>query len=218
MNEPLHVVITNDDGVSAPGICELARAAVARGWTVAVAAPAQEASGSSAVDERRGDGRSVAVEERTIEGLDSTKVYAVAASPAFVAFLAVRGAFGFNPDLVMSVSTAVRTAARRSCTRVRSALRSRPRTTAAAASPSRSTSSPRRPPPPPAVAPPSPKWASRPTSAELGNGGGTGNRPGALAHHVPARCCAEPQRALPTTRPGASASVDVSWPDSVRYR
>ncbi len=102
MNEPLHVVITNDDGVTAPGICELARSAVARGWTVAVAAPAQEASGSSAsMSAVEVEGR-VAVEERTIEGLESTKVYAVAASPAFVAFLAVRGAFGFTPDVVLS--------------------------------------------------------------------------------------------------------------------
>jgi 5'-nucleotidase len=102
LTEPLRVVITNDDGVRSPGICELARAAVARGWTVAVAAPAQEASGSSAaMTAVEKDGR-VHIEECTIDGLESAKVYAVAASPAFVAFLAVRGAFGFTPDVVMS--------------------------------------------------------------------------------------------------------------------
>jgi len=98
----MRVAVTNDDGVTAPGIRALARAALARGWDVVVAAPAQEASGSSAaMTAVARDGR-IAIEERSIEGLDATKVYAVAASPAFITWLAVKGAFGPAPDVVLS--------------------------------------------------------------------------------------------------------------------
>ncbi|MFI9817758.1 5'/3'-nucleotidase SurE [Saccharothrix variisporea] len=44
----MDVLITNDDGIDSPGLAALARAAVAHGWRVVVAAPAQEASGTGA--------------------------------------------------------------------------------------------------------------------------------------------------------------------------
>jgi len=42
------VLITNDDGIAAPGIRWLARAAADHGFDVVVAAPAEESSGISA--------------------------------------------------------------------------------------------------------------------------------------------------------------------------
>jgi 5'/3'-nucleotidase SurE len=44
----MRVLITNDDGIEAPGIRWLARAVVREGYDVVVAAPLTEASGSSA--------------------------------------------------------------------------------------------------------------------------------------------------------------------------
>jgi 5'-nucleotidase len=102
MTDRIRVLITNDDGVGSAGIRWLVRAAVEHGLDVLVAAPAEEASGSSAalsaVEE---DGR-VLVSRHTLDGLDGVQAHGVAASPAFIALLAVRGAFGPPPDVVLS--------------------------------------------------------------------------------------------------------------------
>lgn len=96
------VLITNDDGIAAPGIRALAAAAAERGLDVVVAAPATEASGSSAaLTAVERDGR-IVVERRPLPGLPDLPVYAVAASPAFITLLALRGAFGPAPDVVLS--------------------------------------------------------------------------------------------------------------------
>jgi 5'-nucleotidase len=98
----MRVLITNDDGVAAPGLRHLARMAVEHGFDVVVAAPATEASGASAaltavVDEGR-----VRVERHELPGLAGTPAYGVAASPAYIVVLAGLGAFGAVPDLVLS--------------------------------------------------------------------------------------------------------------------
>ncbi|MGW0434166.1 5'/3'-nucleotidase SurE [Micromonospora sp. NPDC003197] len=98
----MRVLITNDDGIAAPGIRWLAEAAVARGLDVVIAAPATEASGTSAgmtaVEE---EGR-VVVEERTVDDLPGVPSYGVAGSPGFITLIAIHGAFGPPPTLVLS--------------------------------------------------------------------------------------------------------------------
>jgi len=102
MSERLKIVITNDDGIGSPGIRALARAAVAAGCQVVVAAPLDEASGSSAaLTATERDGR-VVVEARKLDGIPDTPAYGVAASPGFIALLATRGAFGDPPDVLLS--------------------------------------------------------------------------------------------------------------------
>jgi 5'-nucleotidase len=96
------VVVTNDDGIAGAGLRWLAREAVDRGLDVVVAAPHEEASGTSAsmsAIERHGR---VIVEEHPIEGLDGVSSYAVAGSPGFIALIALHGAFGPPPDVVLS--------------------------------------------------------------------------------------------------------------------
>ncbi|HYN97678.1 MAG TPA: 5'/3'-nucleotidase SurE [Pilimelia sp.] len=96
------VLITNDDGIDAPGINALARAAVAAGHDVVVAAPLTEASGmSAALSATERDGR-VLVERRTLPGLPGVPAYGVAGTPAFIALLATRGGFGPTPEVVLS--------------------------------------------------------------------------------------------------------------------
>src|SRR5258706_11856095 len=95
----MRILVTNDDGIDSPGLHVLAAMAVRAGHDVTVAAPAREASGSSAsltaVDR---DGR-IAMEERVVPGLAGAPCFAVSASPAFIALIATRGAFGAPPEV-----------------------------------------------------------------------------------------------------------------------
>ncbi len=98
----MRVLITNDDGIDAPGLRVLARAAVRDGHDVVVAAPLTEASGSgTAMTAVRQDGR-VVVQSRSLAGLRNVPAYGVAASPAFIVLLALRAAWGDAPDVVLS--------------------------------------------------------------------------------------------------------------------
>lgn len=101
-DRPPRVLVTNDDGVHAPGIRALARAAYERGMDVVVAAPQHEASGmSAALSAVTEDGRLV-FGETELDGLPDVPAYAVAASPAYIAVLAGLGVFGPVPDLLLS--------------------------------------------------------------------------------------------------------------------
>ena len=95
-------LITNDDGIDAPGLHALARAAVAAGHDVVVAAPAVQASGSSASITAQHDDGSVPSEPRQLPGLEGVPCFAVEAAPALIVLLAAHGAFGAPPDLVLS--------------------------------------------------------------------------------------------------------------------
>jgi 5'-nucleotidase len=96
------ILITNDDGIDAPGIRWLARAAQRAGHDVVVAAPITEASGASAsMTAVEQDGK-IVVEHRELAGAKNVPAYAVAASPAFIVLLALREAFGAAPTIVLS--------------------------------------------------------------------------------------------------------------------
>jgi 5'-nucleotidase len=96
------ILITNDDGIEAPGIRWLARAAQRAGHDVVVAAPLTEASGSSAsMTALEQDGK-IVVEHRELTGARNVPAYGVAASPAFIVLLALRQAFGDVPTIVLS--------------------------------------------------------------------------------------------------------------------
>lgn len=98
----MRVLVTNDDGIAAPGIRWLARAAAECGHEVVVAAPNEEASGmSAALRAVEKDGR-IIITEHPLDGLDGVESYGVASSPGFIALLATRGAFGPPPDLLLS--------------------------------------------------------------------------------------------------------------------
>jgi 5'-nucleotidase len=98
----MRILITNDDGIDAPGLRWLTRAVVRAGYDVIVAAPITEASGSSAaMTAVEQDGR-IVVQHREIAGARNVPTYGVAASPAFIVLLALRGAFGEPPSVVVS--------------------------------------------------------------------------------------------------------------------
>ncbi|GGM80887.1 5'/3'-nucleotidase SurE [Dactylosporangium sucinum] len=96
------IVVTNDDGVAAPGIRALARAAHELGHDVVVAAPRVEASGMSAALSAVTEQGRIVVAATELDGLPGVPAYGIAASPAYIAVLAALGAFGPPPGLLLS--------------------------------------------------------------------------------------------------------------------
>jgi 5'-nucleotidase len=99
---PVKVLITNDDGIDSPGLHVLSAVASAAGLEVTVAAPHMERSGSSASLVATTEGGKIMVREEPLKGLDSIRSYGVEATPAYITWAGVRGAFGGPPDLVLS--------------------------------------------------------------------------------------------------------------------
>lgn len=98
----MRVLITNDDGIDAPGITALARAAVDAGYDVVVAAPAEQSSGASAAitaDQRDGN---TPVHRVEFDGSPGVAAFAVHAQPAHIVLAAVRGWLDAPPDIVVS--------------------------------------------------------------------------------------------------------------------
>jgi 5'-nucleotidase len=97
------VLVTNDDGIEGEGLGWLAAVAAEAGFDVLVAAPAAEASGSGAAMTAVQQGARVKIERRELPGAAAAiPAYAVWATPAFIAFTAVRGVLGFRPRFVLS--------------------------------------------------------------------------------------------------------------------
>lgn len=99
---PTRVLVTNDDGIEAEGIRQLALVAQDAGLEVVVAAPDENLSGASASLTAVQDGGRVLIEDRRLPGLEDVPAFAVGATPAYITLLAVRGGFGPAPELVLS--------------------------------------------------------------------------------------------------------------------
>ena len=102
MTTAMRILVTNDDGIDAPGLRWLARAAAREGHDVVVAAPVTEASGSSAAMTAIEEHGKIILHKRELNGAKHIPAYAVAASPAYIVLLALRGAFGERPAMVLS--------------------------------------------------------------------------------------------------------------------
>src|SRR5690348_9121922 len=102
MSARRRVLVTNDDGIHATGLRWLARAAVAAGFEVVVAAPDYEASGSSAALTAIYRDRRLSVTRADLGSDLPVEAYGVQASPGYVVMLSVIGTFGRKPDLVLS--------------------------------------------------------------------------------------------------------------------
>ncbi|MET0416308.1 MAG: 5'/3'-nucleotidase SurE [Actinoplanes sp.] len=96
------ILVTNDDGIDAPGLRWLAKAAVREGHEVVVAAPITEASGSSAAMTAVEEHGKIILHRRELPHARQIPAYAVAASPAYIVLLALREAFGEVPELILS--------------------------------------------------------------------------------------------------------------------
>jgi 5'-nucleotidase len=93
--------VTNDDGISSPGLHALAAAFAADGHHVIVVAPSEDYSGhGAALGPLHRTGR-VAFERVEIDGLD-VAAFAVDGPPALASMSACLGGFGPPPDLLVA--------------------------------------------------------------------------------------------------------------------
>ncbi len=98
----MRILVTNDDGITAAGISELARVACAMDAEVVVAAPANERSGSGAALSAVKSETGVVTDSVDLPAVPGATAYGIHASPALIAVMATTGAFGVVPDLVLS--------------------------------------------------------------------------------------------------------------------
>lgn len=97
----MRVLVTNDDGIDAPGLLELVSALVEVGHEVVVSAPVGDLSGSGTALGVLVDGHRVPVARVTLPGFPDVPAWAVSAPPAMSALCALAGMFDFRPDVVV---------------------------------------------------------------------------------------------------------------------
>src|ERR1017187_9688225 len=106
----MRILITNDDGVRAPGLAILTRSVaqwIAQGpdgevREALVVAPHRNYSGMSSAVGDVFDNPSVKYQRYTIVGAESIDTYALEAPPALCAILGALGSFNFQPDVILS--------------------------------------------------------------------------------------------------------------------
>lgn len=96
------ILVTNDDGVSSPGLGVLAQHLADAGHEVMVAAPAAEASGSGAAIGAIVTGHTVTTERVELPEAPGITAFSVDGAPGRCVFVAAIGGFGQPPQLVVS--------------------------------------------------------------------------------------------------------------------
>ena len=98
----MRILVTNDDGIEAPGLEALARHAVGAGHDVRILAPQREMSGTGASMGSLALHHPIEVHPRTLPSLEGVSAHAAEATPAACVILGCLGAVGAPPDLVLS--------------------------------------------------------------------------------------------------------------------
>jgi 5'-nucleotidase len=98
----MKVLVTNDDGIDAPGLHALARALVADGRDVVVVAPARDMSGSGAAIGQVHLDQHIDARRVELPDLPGVPAYALDGAPGLCVLAARLGGFGDPPDVVVS--------------------------------------------------------------------------------------------------------------------
>lgn len=98
----MRVLVTNDDGMSSPGIAVLAMALAEAGHEPIVAAPADDKSGASASIMRVHRDAHIEVARADLDAADGVEAWSVDATPALAVLTGTLGAFGEPPEIVVS--------------------------------------------------------------------------------------------------------------------
>ena len=99
----MRILVTNDDGVFAPGIAALARGlADAAVGDVVVVAPLADHSGAGAAVGAVYEREVIPYEAVEVRGLEGVATFGIDGPPALAVILACIGGFGPRPDLVVS--------------------------------------------------------------------------------------------------------------------
>lgn len=96
------MLVTNDDGIDAPGLRAVVAELVAVGHEPFVVAPNKNYSGHSSSIAVGNDNRRVHYQKRTLSEAPDALAYAIDGPPALCALLGTRGAFGVTPDSCIS--------------------------------------------------------------------------------------------------------------------
>jgi 5'-nucleotidase len=104
----VRILVTNDDGVRAPGIAAIVRALA--GWVadtpddheLIVVAPLENHSGASSAVGTVYERSALDYERVHIEGAEDVPAYGLDASPALSVIVGVLGGFGRRPDMIVS--------------------------------------------------------------------------------------------------------------------
>jgi 5'-nucleotidase len=106
----VRILVTNDDGVTAPGLAALTRALAA--WSghsggdpaheIIVMAPSSNYSGAGAAVGSVDDHTTIGYQRAYVEGAENVEAYGLDASPALSVIAGALGAVGPKPDLVVS--------------------------------------------------------------------------------------------------------------------
>ena len=99
---PQRVLVTNDDGIMAPGLLALAVAAAELDADMTVVAPTDDQSGSGAAIRPLLPGAGVAFKSVALPGLGGVAAYCVDCPPALAVLSACLGGGDRSPDLVLS--------------------------------------------------------------------------------------------------------------------
>lgn len=97
----VRVLVTNDDGIDAPGLLELVSALVDAGHEVLVSAPVADLSGSGTALGVLIDGHRIPIARVELPGFAHVPAWGVNAPPAMAALCAVAGMFDVKPDVVV---------------------------------------------------------------------------------------------------------------------
>lgn len=98
----MNLIVTNDDGIDAPGIHALCASLTRGGHTVTVVAPDDDRSGASASIGRLTPGRGVPTEAFAEFPVSEARAFRLTGPPGLAVMAACLGAFGPPPDLVVS--------------------------------------------------------------------------------------------------------------------
>jgi 5'-nucleotidase len=98
----MRILVTNDDGLHAPGLTHLAAAAAAAGHEVTAVAPGSNYSGSGAAIGDLGGKSRIRCREMTLVGLEEVQSIELDGPPALCVVSTVLEAFGERPELVLS--------------------------------------------------------------------------------------------------------------------
>ncbi len=98
----MHVLVTNDDGITSPGLLALVRALVDAGHDVTVVAPNRDYSGAGASISGMHADLHVDAVRVELDGLNRLPAFAVDGPPGRCVLTALRGGFGPRPDAVVS--------------------------------------------------------------------------------------------------------------------
>jgi 5'-nucleotidase len=98
----MRIVLTNDDGIAAPGLHALAQACCDNGHDVLVVAPSEDVSGSAAAIGRIRADQRIATHRVELPGCPDVPAHAIDGPPGLAAMAACLGGFGDPPDAIVS--------------------------------------------------------------------------------------------------------------------